>query len=457
MLPTRPIARAWMRKLLPEKPSLPYYLDVLLACAQKEEDRFFDDDEPWSLPISHQITENLDRTDLVQASMDTFIPSNNVGYKLLQKMGWRTGSGLGRDGSGMVEPIRAQLKEDVMGLGKKELEEEVAESATKRKALEIEKEQTVEEKRRKLDQHLEKEKIKEEVTEINKVFYCDICSKQYTQALQYDQHLSSYDHHHKKRLAEMNKQARAMKKGFGKKDNKKKKEERREQEMLKRITEEANRKAAAAAAASGPPRPSDSQQSSAGWAPVPVGAPPLPAGSPAPPPAPPMPQATDTAATTSHSSSPALPSGFKPVSFTSGGSTTSPPPSGGFQPLPPAGPAAPPATGGFQPVAFAPPAAGRFQSVPVSSPSGGFRPISLGAPPPPPPGNLPPPPLPHSRPPPPPSHPPPSHPPPPSQPPPPVTSEPAPPTLPPTGSGISFGLAKAPPKPPVRFSFGGKK
>jgi hypothetical protein len=49
-----------------------------------------------------------------------------------------------------MEPIRAQLKEDVMGLGKKELEEELAESATKRKALEIEKEQTVEEKRRKL-------------------------------------------------------------------------------------------------------------------------------------------------------------------------------------------------------------------------------------------------------------------------------------------------------------------
>lgn len=45
---------------------------------------------------------------------------------------------------------------------------------------------------------MEKEKIKEEVTEMNRVFFCEICSKQYTQALQYDQHLSSYDHHHKK-------------------------------------------------------------------------------------------------------------------------------------------------------------------------------------------------------------------------------------------------------------------
>jgi acyl CoA:acetate/3-ketoacid CoA transferase alpha subunit len=49
----------------------------------------------------------------------------------------------------------------------------------------------------------------------------------------------------------MTKQARAMKKSFGKKDANKKKEQRREQEMLKRITEEANRKAAAAVAATG--------------------------------------------------------------------------------------------------------------------------------------------------------------------------------------------------------------
>jgi len=122
--------------------------------------------------------------------------------------------------SGIVEPIRLNLKDDFMGVGKKEQGEEVAESATKRRALETEKEETEEQKKRKLvcgcggrcsalflwtdrvstkqDHHLEKEKIKEDVTEMNKVFYCDVCNKQYTQALQYDQHLSSYDHHHKK-------------------------------------------------------------------------------------------------------------------------------------------------------------------------------------------------------------------------------------------------------------------
>lgn len=52
--------------------------------------------------------------------------------------------------AGIVEPIRTRLKEDVLGLGKKEQEDEMAEVATKRKALEIEIERTEEEKKRKL-------------------------------------------------------------------------------------------------------------------------------------------------------------------------------------------------------------------------------------------------------------------------------------------------------------------
>jgi len=41
---------------------------------------------------------------------------------------------------------------------------------------------------------------KNEIAEITKPFYCQLCSKQYTNVAQYDQHLSSYDHHHKKVL-----------------------------------------------------------------------------------------------------------------------------------------------------------------------------------------------------------------------------------------------------------------
>lgn len=32
--------------------------------------------------------------------METHIPENNIGYKLLQKMGWQAGKGLGPQGQG---------------------------------------------------------------------------------------------------------------------------------------------------------------------------------------------------------------------------------------------------------------------------------------------------------------------------------------------------------------------
>ncbi|KAF8428522.1 c2h2 finger domain-containing protein [Tirmania nivea] len=36
-----------------------------------------------------------------------------------------------------------------------------------------------------------------------KAFYCELCSKGYSRVNEYDAHLSSYDHSHKKRLADM--------------------------------------------------------------------------------------------------------------------------------------------------------------------------------------------------------------------------------------------------------------
>lgn len=42
------------------------------------------------------------------------------------------------------------------------------------------------------------QKIQTEVKEIRKVFYCDLCNKQYKLAVEFEAHLSSYDHNHRK-------------------------------------------------------------------------------------------------------------------------------------------------------------------------------------------------------------------------------------------------------------------
>lgn len=41
---------------------------------------------------------------------------------------------------------------------------------------------------------------REELESINKVFYCQLCNKQYQLAAEYEVHLSSYDHNHKQRF-----------------------------------------------------------------------------------------------------------------------------------------------------------------------------------------------------------------------------------------------------------------
>lgn len=42
------------------------------------------------------------------------------------------------------------------------------------------------------------QKIQTEVKEIRKVFYCELCNKQYKLAMEFEVHLSSYDHNHRK-------------------------------------------------------------------------------------------------------------------------------------------------------------------------------------------------------------------------------------------------------------------
>ncbi|KAL8141804.1 hypothetical protein V2J09_014836 [Rumex salicifolius] len=58
---------------------------------------------------------NVPSYDIITA--DQAIDESNVGNRMLRNMGWQEGSGLGRDGSGMVEPVQAQAVDSRAGLG----------------------------------------------------------------------------------------------------------------------------------------------------------------------------------------------------------------------------------------------------------------------------------------------------------------------------------------------------
>ena len=45
------------------------------------------------------------------------LPERNKGFKLLQKMGWKEGSGLGKEGQGVVEPVLVEERGERLGLG----------------------------------------------------------------------------------------------------------------------------------------------------------------------------------------------------------------------------------------------------------------------------------------------------------------------------------------------------
>ncbi|XP_013137178.1 PREDICTED: angiogenic factor with G patch and FHA domains 1 isoform X3 [Papilio polytes] len=51
------------------------------------------------------------------SDINTFIPSENKGFKLLEKMGWSKGEGLGKDSQGDKEPIPLLSNENKAGLG----------------------------------------------------------------------------------------------------------------------------------------------------------------------------------------------------------------------------------------------------------------------------------------------------------------------------------------------------
>jgi len=136
-------------------------------------------------------------------SMDLFLPETNIGYKMLRQMGWVEGTGLGRRGTGRLEPINVQSERDALGRSDRE-DAILAEVAAVRKLMEVEVEETDELRAQREAKAQRDEEIKRDVAEITKVFLCELCEKQYKKASEYEAHLSSYDHHHKKVKIKLN-------------------------------------------------------------------------------------------------------------------------------------------------------------------------------------------------------------------------------------------------------------
>ncbi|XP_023691178.1 G patch domain-containing protein 8-like isoform X2 [Paramormyrops kingsleyae] len=135
--------------------------------------------------------------------------------------------------SGRTDPVPIILKQDVMGMGRMEMELDYADDATeKRRVLEIEKEDT-EELRQKYKDFAEKEKaIAKALEDLRANFYCELCDKQYQKHQEFDNHINSYDHAHKQRLKELKQREFARNVS-----SRSRKDERKQEKMLRRLHE----------------------------------------------------------------------------------------------------------------------------------------------------------------------------------------------------------------------------
>ncbi|XP_043992619.1 uncharacterized protein LOC122842632 isoform X1 [Gambusia affinis] len=81
-------------------------------------------------------------------------------------------------------------------------------------------------------------------------FYCELCNKQYVRQQQYENHINSYDHHHKQRLKEL--KQREFYRALACRRQRRRREEKREERALRRVHQRDARRTGECAPGSGP-------------------------------------------------------------------------------------------------------------------------------------------------------------------------------------------------------------
>ena len=201
--------------------------------------------------------------------MGDALDESNEGFKMLKAMGWKEGSGLGKAEKGSVLPLSATLPEAEgrLGLGKATEEETMTSNAAKeRRRLDSEIVETEDRKRKREAEAARHEDLEAQLRAQNREFYCECCDKQYKTVAEFSVHLSSYDHHHRKRFAEMKEAEKARAGGADAVAAKRRKEEARQAKELQRQIDAANRATAATAATEGAREPAAAPPPPSGFA-----------------------------------------------------------------------------------------------------------------------------------------------------------------------------------------------
>jgi len=171
------------------------------------------------------------------SALDRKIEPSNKGMQLLLKMGYTEGSGLGVHGSGRTEPIPMLLKEDQLGLGKREVDENFLSNAPQQRPLTSARiaRETEEERLKREADVAKKAALTNELQESIRHFHCELCDKGYKNVRQWDEHERSYEHNHKKRFKEMQANQRTAAFNSGDIDRRREKERKREEKEMRRL------------------------------------------------------------------------------------------------------------------------------------------------------------------------------------------------------------------------------
>lgn len=167
---------------------------------------WLDHDDDFKLPLAPP-SEDFDFTGIRVVTASTPIEDTNLGFRLLLKLGWKKDGGLGAKAQGITAPIlvSASSNNGSMGLGKDtEFAETAAAATQERRKLRSEQllNETKQEGEKRQEEEVRQQTIAADVRDTLAVFNCKLCKAQYATSEQWDEHLSSYQHHHRVRFQE---------------------------------------------------------------------------------------------------------------------------------------------------------------------------------------------------------------------------------------------------------------